>query len=93
VDFEWDEAKDRSNHARHSISFSEAIAIFADPKMVVLDASRERDQESRSKAIGMIEGRIFVVVFTERKSATRVISARRANRVEERMYGNRQGKA
>ena len=64
-----------------------------DPRMVVLDASRERDQESRSKAIGMIEGRIFVVVFTERKSATRVISARRANRVEERIYGNRQGKA
>lgn len=93
MDFELDDAKDRSNQTRHHISFAEAVAIFVDPRLVVLDASRERNHENRSKAIGMIEGRIFVVVFTRRGSATRVISARRANRAEERVYGDRQGKA
>lgn len=88
MDFEWDDAKDQANEAKHGITFAEAIAVFADPGHVVLDASREEDSETRSKAIGQIEGVLFVVVFTRRGSVTRIISARRANRREERSYGD-----
>jgi uncharacterized DUF497 family protein len=93
VDFEWDDAKDRSNRAKHAISFDEAIAVFADPDVVVLDVSRSQDGETRLKAIGLIEGELLVVVFSERGRVTRIISARRANRNEERSYGDRESKA
>lgn len=90
MDFEWDDTKDQANQAKHGIAFSDAIAVFLDSGLVVLDASREHEGEARSKAIGRIDGRLFVVVFTRRDSAIRMISARRANRTEERHYGDDQ---
>lgn len=51
MEFEWDKTKDRSNLARHGISFNEAAAIFADPNVVILDASRDEDNEIRGKAL------------------------------------------
>ena len=93
MDFEWDDAKARSNQEKHGISFGEAIAVFADPEVITLDGSRQEDGEVRRKAIGRIEGKLFVLVFTEREGAIRVISARRASRNEERAYGDRQDEA
>jgi len=29
--FEWDEAKEASNLAKHGVAFAEAVAAFADP--------------------------------------------------------------
>ncbi len=48
--------------------------------------SREADGEARRKAIGLIEGRVFTVVYVQRKEATRIISARRANATEKKAY-------
>ena len=90
MDFEWDDAKARSNQEKHGISFGEAIAVFADPDIMTLDASRQEDAEVRRKAVGRIEGKLFVLVFTEREGSIRVISARRASRNEEQAYGDRQ---
>ena len=89
MDFEWDEEKDRSNQAKHAISFDEAIAIFADAGIVVLDVTRIEDGEDRWKAIGLIEAKLFAVTFTMRDDVCRIISARRANSKEERIHGNR----
>ena len=88
MDFEWDDAKDQSNRAKHGLSFEEAKSIFADPDVLILHASREEDGEDRLKAIGSIHERLFVVVFTERDQVKRIISARRINRSEERAYGD-----
>ena len=93
MDFEWDPAKDEANQAKHIISFEDAIAIFADTGLVLLDATHESDGEARTKGIGRIEGKSFVVVFTERGEVKRIISARRANRKEERIYGDRESEA
>ena len=87
MDFEWDEAKAQRNIQKHAISFDEAITVFADPNVVMLDTSRADQEEPRSKAIGLIDGRVFIVVFTRRGGIVRMISARRANGQEERCYG------
>jgi len=57
-----------------------------DPGMVEFDASHEGDAEVRQKAVGLIEGKLFVVVFTDRGGVCRIISARRANTKERRAY-------
>ncbi len=89
ADFEWDEEKAASNFAKHKISFEAAIAAFADPDALHLDATRQGDGENREKLVGMIEGRLFTIVFTLRDEAVQMISARRANKREEKSYGER----
>lgn len=87
--FEWDERKAALNLDRHGLSFQAATAVFADPHTLEFDTTRAQDGETRSKAIGMIGSRLHTVVFTMRGDATRLISARPANRPEERRYGDR----
>lgn len=85
--FDWDDGKADANLAKHGISFMAAIAVFSDPASVEVGTERDRDREVRRKAIGMIEGRLFTVVFTMRNDMTRVISARRSNTSERKAYG------
>jgi uncharacterized protein len=49
--------------------------------------ARDADGEARRKAIGLIEGRVFTVVYVQRGEAIRIISARRANATERKVYG------
>ncbi|PPQ34378.1 BrnT family toxin [Rhodopila globiformis] len=86
--FEWDDTKAASNLAKHGIAFDEAIRVFRDPAYVDVDVSRLQDRESRRKAIGAIQGRLFTVVYTVRSDATRLISARRCNSPERSLYGS-----
>ena len=86
-DFDWDEAKALGNIAKHGVPFPYAIRVFLDAAMVDFDASRTEDGEVRRKAVGMIEGRLFTLVYAEREGVIRVISARRSNGKEERHYG------
>ena len=89
--FDWDDAKAASNFEKHGIAFDEAIRVFRDPNCVEVDVSRPMDLERRTKAIGTIQGRLFSVVFTMRGATTRLISARRCNPPEERLYGSDNG--
>ncbi len=85
--FEWDHAKAASNLAKHGVPFDYATRVFLDEAVVDFDASREADGEARRKAIGLIEERVFTVVYVQRGEAIRIISARRANAMERKAYG------
>jgi len=85
--FEWDDAKAQSNLAKHGVPFAYAARAFLDPDLVDFDASKPEDGEVRRKAVGVIEGRLFTVVYTERDDVVRIISARRCNAAEARRYG------
>jgi uncharacterized protein len=86
-EFEWDDGKALSNLAKHGVEFSYATAVFLDRRRVDLDASRPEDREMRRKSVGLIESRLFTVIYTVRGGVTRIISARRSNVREGRAYG------
>jgi len=86
-DFEWDEAKAASNEAKHGVRFDYAARVFLDGRVVTLDVTQEHQGESRRKAVGQVDGRIFAVVYIERQGVTRIISARRCNEKEAKAYG------
>jgi uncharacterized DUF497 family protein len=86
-EFDWDDAKAASNLAKHLVPFPFAARIFLDANKIDFDSSKPEDGEVRRKTVGMIEGRLFTVVYTERDGATRIISARRSNAKEGRRYG------
>jgi len=83
--FAWDENKNESNRIRHELSF-EAIRDFDWNDPVVVDRSRHADGEKRYAAIGMLRGKLHIVIFTYRGDDIRIISLRRSNSKEERAY-------
>lgn len=53
----------------------------------VLEAdTRHSYGEDRYQVMGKVDGRLFVVVYTPRAKATRIISARKANQRERQRY-------
>lgn len=84
--FEWDEAKNRTNIAKHGLSFATACRIFEGPVLTAVD-NRFEYGEVRHNSIGAIEGVLVIVVtHTDREGTTRIISARPAKRVERNTY-------
>jgi uncharacterized DUF497 family protein len=79
VEFEWDEAKNEANILKHGIDFDDAIGIFNGRVLERVDARRDYG-EMRIIAIGAVEGRELVLVYTMRGQMCRIISARRDER-------------
>ena len=85
MEFEWDEAKRRSNLEKHGVDFVDAAQVLADAPLMLEDTRYEYG-EMRCLALGELHGLLFVVAFTLRDGAFRIISARRANARERRHY-------
>lgn len=83
--FEWDEDKNTINKIKHKISFETAAHVFDDPEYIEMYDFEHSLDEDRYIAIGKV-GDILFVVFTERKDAIRLISARLATEAERRLY-------
>lgn len=83
--FSWDDAKARSNLRVHGISF-DSVARFDFDRAVSFPDDRFAYGEERWIAIGPIDRRLHVLVYTERRDIIRVISLREATRQEIRRY-------
>jgi uncharacterized DUF497 family protein len=86
LEFEWDDDKAAANWQLHGIDFSEALKAFSDPFAVEHFDDRQEYGEKRINLIGMCDGLLVHVTYTERKERVRIISARRAERHEQDNY-------
>jgi len=86
--FEWDEVKRQSNLEKHGVDFVDAVLVLADAPLILEDTRRDY-KEQRLLAMGELHSVLFVVAFTIRDGAFRIISARRANARERRYYAAR----
>lgn len=87
--FEWDAKKDRANQAKHDVSFEEAKTAFLDEGARVIADPEHSEDEDRFILLGLsIHLRVLVVChcYRESEKTIRIISARRANRSEQREY-------
>ena len=85
--FEWDPKKARLNVKTHGISFDEASTAFRDPLSQTIDDLLHSEDEERFVLIGRsIQGRLLVIVHTERGDRIRIISARLATNKERLRY-------
>ena len=82
---EWDEAKRLQNIAKHAIDFRDAVVVFDGP-VVAFEDERLDYGETRWIALGLMQGRVIVVVYTLTDEVTRLISARKATRYEAAGY-------
>ena len=83
MQYEWDEAKRKSNAQKHGIDFAAVEAFDWESALV---ARSDQGGEVRYVAIGYVDVRLCCIVFTERRARIRVISLRCASRREERRY-------
>lgn len=63
-----------------------ARLVFKDPFAIELLDDREAYGEERFMLIGMAQGVVLTVVYTTREERARLISARRATRLEQDDY-------
>ena len=86
MDLEWDETKSDDCYRRRGFDFAYASGAFRDENRSVGRDRRWDYGEDRYRLLGVIEGRVFVLIYTMRGSAIRIISARKANIKEVREY-------
>ena len=91
IEFEWDNVKARDNRLKHGVSFEFAAKAFRDPFGMEWIDDREDYGEVRTVLLGMADGTILVVVYTERETRIRLIPARRATKNEQDTYYRKNG--
>ncbi|WP_071191307.1 BrnT family toxin [Trichormus sp. NMC-1] len=85
LQFEWDENKRLNNIRKHGINFVDALIIFENDNVIIED-DRFNYNEQRFIALGLLQGWVIVIVYTEREDIIRIISARKATKYEQRTY-------
>ena len=89
MEFEWDEAKNRTNILKHGIDFETAKRIFDDPVLSRRDGRRDYG-EDRYITVGRVgDAALVVIAHTERGGRIRLISARPASRKERLAWHDR----
>jgi uncharacterized DUF497 family protein len=90
VKYEWDEAKNRTNCAKHGLRFEDAERVFSGPCVTFVDDRLDYGEE-RLITLGLLAGRLVVIAHTPRDQGTRIISMRKGNRREQETYQERLG--
>ena len=86
--FEWDKKKDLKNQIKHGLTFGDAALVFYDPMRIETHDKNHSLIEDRWKILGMVGLKLIIVNCTERNGKVRLISARKANKNEEKEYFN-----
>jgi len=73
IRFEWDEAKDCENQAKHGVSFELAQYAFADSNRVIAEDLKHSNTEKRYYCFGQVGEGILTVRFTFRGDVIRII--------------------
>ena len=88
IRFEWDPRKAKSNAQKHGVSFEEAQSVFFDEQALLLEDPQPLHEEKRFVLLGLSASlRLLVVIHALRdRDVIRIISARKATRLETREY-------
>ena len=88
--FDWDTAKNLSNISKHGIPFKLAATVFSDQDAILLDDNKHSQDEDRFIAIGLSKNLNLLTVchcYRDDDTIIRIISARKANTIEIKLYG------
>jgi len=85
VEFEFDDAKDAANIAKHGVSLVLGAAVVSNRIGDAIDQRRPYG-EIRTNAFGLVSGRLFACTYTMRGATCRIISVRKASRQEQRRW-------
>lgn len=87
-DYEWDENKKLANLEKHGLSFDDAKFVFSSQIVTFID-DRYPYNEERYVTLGTLNKLVVIIVYTYRDSKIRIISMRKANEREQKIYQER----
>ena len=85
MNIEFDTTKDAVNIAKHGVSLTLAAKIEWSDVLCAPDTRRDYG-EVREIGFTAIEQRLYVVVFVQRSAVMRIVSLRKANSREVKLY-------
>lgn len=88
MEVSFDPEKRAATLANRGLDFADAVIVFDGPVFEFED-DRFDDAEPRYSTIGMLNGRMVVVIWTEAEDGRRVISMRKANDREQSKFRHR----
>lgn len=88
VKLEWDIQKSINNFQKHGLSFEDAVHVLQG-RTITFEDSRQNYGETRYITLGELEGRVVILVHTTRNDYVRIISMRKANEREKKIYYER----
>ncbi|MCK5354766.1 MAG: BrnT family toxin [Methyloprofundus sp.] len=86
--YEWNEEKNKKIFIERGLSFADAKIVFSGTHATFED-TRFDYGEQRFITFGMLEDRMVVIAHTPRGEKTRIISMRKANYREQKIYKER----
>lgn len=87
MEFEWDVEKNEANRAKHGVSLAAAAALDWDEALDQID-DRTDYGELRVSALVPRAGRLYFCAYTQRGTAHRIISLRKANARQVKRYAD-----
>ena len=86
--YTWTEEKNQLNRKKHGLYLSEVVDVFDDPHLIDwFDREHSSLEEDRYICLGRLHDTVVLfVVFTEQGEDIHLITARKAEPVEERLY-------
>ncbi|CAM3401188.1 MULTISPECIES: BrnT family toxin [Yersinia] len=85
MDISYNPTKNEKNIAERNLSF-EMARDFEVKSALIVEDTRKEYSERRFQALGYIENRLHMLVFTPRNGKVHVISLRKANSREVKRY-------
>jgi uncharacterized DUF497 family protein len=85
MDISYDPKKRAKTLAERGLDFEDAVHVFAGPTIDVLD-DRQDYGEVRWVTYGLLENRMVALVWTPRGEGRHIISMRKANEREKKVY-------
>jgi uncharacterized DUF497 family protein len=82
--FKWNDEKRKSNLSKHGLDFAQAHKVF-DGVTFTFEDNRFDYGEQRFISIGLLND-VVIIVHTETIEEMRIISMRRANKNEQKLY-------
>ena len=89
ITFDWSNRKASENKRKHGVSFEEAKTAFLDENARLIPDPEHSDEEDRFILLGLsIQLRLLLVChcYREDDDVIRIITARKADRSEQRQY-------
>lgn len=86
--YSYDRLKKASNIEKHGLDFDDARHVIEGEQTVTFEDKRFDYDEPRFITMGMLNGELVVIVTTESDTNIRIISMRKAEKNEQKIYFN-----
>jgi len=84
--YSYDRVKKASNLKKHGLDFDDAQQVIESGQTVTFEDNRFEYDEPRFITLGMLGGVVVVIVTNESDTEIRVISMRKAEKNEQKIY-------